>query len=131
MEFLIGTLVAFAGIYIVRKSVMPTLSKKPIQLRFSQSKLFDITKDLVSLDGPSFPERKKTQSAEYEKKNSTRVLYMDNQAYWIENGALTVADVMEDGKVDFESKKGVDTFAMDKVQLDKTIFIVEKLTEGL
>ena len=131
MEFLIGTIVAFAGIYVVRKSVMPTLSKKKIRVAFSQSKLFDVTKDLISLDGPAFPERKPRQSSEYEKKNSMRIIYMDEKAWWIENGSLTVANITEDGKVDFDSKKGVDTFAMDKVQLDKTIFIVEKLTEGL
>jgi hypothetical protein len=36
-----------------------------------------------------------------------------------------------DGKVDDESTTTVDTMGMDKVQLDKTIFIVSKLTEGL
>lgn len=131
MEFLIGTIVAFAGIFIVRKTVMPTINKKRIRLSFSQSKLFDITKDLVPISAPAFPQRPNRQSSEYEKKNSTRVIYIDNQAWWIENGSLTVADIKEDGQVDFENKKGVDTFAMDKVQLDKTIFIVEKLTEGL
>jgi hypothetical protein len=131
MEFLIGTLVAFAGIFVVRKTTMPTLNKKRVRVAFSQSKLFDVTKDLVSLDGPAFPERKPRQSSEYEKKNSMRIIYMDEKAWWIENGSLTVADITDEGKIDFENKKGVDTFTMDKVQLDKTIFIVEKLTEGL
>lgn len=131
MEFLIGTVVAFAGIWAVRKTVVPQLQKKTIKVSFSQSKLFDLTKDLVSLSTPAFPQRKKTQSSEYEKKNSTRIIYMDNQAWWIENGSLTVSAINEDGTPDFENKKGVDTFTMDKVQLDKTIFIVEKLTEGL
>jgi hypothetical protein len=132
MEFLIGTIVAFAGIYIVRKTTLSNrASIKKISLRFSQSKLYDITKDLVSLDGPSFPQRKPRQSTEFEKKNSTRIVYMDDQAWWIENGALVVAGITPEGMIDFENKKGVDTFTMDKVQLDKTIFIVEKLTEGL
>lgn len=131
MEFLIGTIVAFAGIWVVRKTVMPQLQKKHVRVSFSQSKLFDITKDLISIKAPAFPVRPKTQSSEYEKRNSTRVIYMDDQAWWIENGSLTVAGINEDGTPDFENKKGVDTFTMDKVQLDKTIFIVEKLTEGL
>jgi len=42
-----------------------------------------------------------------------------------------VANVDEEGQIDYNSKKGVDTYTMDKIQLDKTIFIVEKLTEGL
>ncbi len=36
-----------------------------------------------------------------------------------------------DGKIDEENKIRVDMMAMDKVELDKMIFIVDKLTEGL
>ncbi len=107
------------------------LKVKPKKIHSSQSILFELTKDLIPVSGPSFPVRPKRQSSEYEKKNTTRIIYMDNQAWWIENGSLTVAGISEDGEIDFESKKGVDTMTMDKVQLDKTIFIVEKLTEGL
>lgn len=132
MEFLIGTIVAFAGMYLVRKITLPKIAQhKKISLRFSQSKLFDITKDLVSLSEPAFPQRKPRQSTDFEKKNSTRVVYMDDKAWWIESGALVFASITPEGLIDFDSKKGVDTFTMDKVQLDKTIFIVEKLTEGL
>jgi hypothetical protein len=75
--------------------------------------------------------RKKTQSSEYEKKNTTRIIFIDSKAYWIESGLLTTAEVDEQGMINYETKSGVDTYTMDKVQLDKTIFIVEKLTEGL
>ncbi len=131
MEFLIGSVVAFVGMYLFRRNATPALSKKPVQIKYSQSKLFEVTKDMISLSGPAFPVRKKRQSSEYEKKNTTRIIYMDNKAWWIESGSLTFANIDEAGQIDFETKMGVDTFAMDEVQLDKTIFIVEKLTEGL
>lgn len=131
MEFLIGSIVTFIGMFFFRKSVIPIVSAKPKKIHSSQSVIFELTKDLIPISGPTFPVRPKRQSSEYEKKNTTRIIYMDNQAWWIESGSLTVADITEEGEIDFESKKGVDTMTMDKVQLDKTIFIVEKLTEGL
>lgn len=131
MEFLIGTLVAFAGMFFIRKKIVPNLIVKPKKIKTSQSVLFNLTKDLIPPSQTFFAPRAKTQSSEYEKKNTTRIIYIDNQAWWIESGLLTVANINEDGEIDFETKKGVDTMTMDKVQLDKTIFIVEKLTEGL
>jgi hypothetical protein len=59
----------------------------------------------------------------------TRVVFVENQAYWIKNNTLFVAD-MEDDMVDEATTREVDTMAMDKVQLEKVIYIVEALTEG-
>lgn len=131
MEFLIGSIIAFIGIYFFRKKVNPILAVKPKKIVSSQSILFNLTKHLVPKSEPTFPVRPNRQSYDWEKKNTTRIIYIDNQAWWIESGSLTVANINDNGEIDFESKKGVDTMTMDKVQLDKTIFIVEKLTEGL
>ena len=61
---------------------------------------------------------------------STRVLIIDNEAYWIKNNTVFMAEVIN-GEVEKETTREVDTMAMDKVQLKKMIFIVEKLKEGL
>jgi hypothetical protein len=51
-------------------------------------------------------------------------------AYWIEDSRVYTAN-FEDGVVDYDNKIVVDMTAIDKVELDKMIFVVERLTEGL
>lgn len=131
MEFFVGTVVTMIGLYLFRKGIDPVIKKKPIKIRHSQSVIHELTKGMANFDAPLFPKTKNSQAYNYDKKNTTRVIYLDNQAWWIESGLLTVANIDEDGQIDYNSKKGVDTYTMDKIQLDRTIFIVEKLTEGL
>lgn len=59
-----------------------------------------------------------------------RVAIIDNLAYWISDNAVFVAGINEDGFIDKESARPIDTMGMDKVELDKIGFIVERLTEG-
>lgn len=58
-----------------------------------------------------------------------RFLLLNGKAYWITDNAVFVADVDDQGIIE-ESKKVVDTMAMDDVQLKEIEFIVNKLTEG-
>lgn len=54
---------------------------------------------------------------------------MGNKAYWIKDNAFYEADL--DGKnIDKESARIVDTMQMDKVQLDKMLFIMDQLRDG-
>ena len=59
-----------------------------------------------------------------------RVLYINNSAYWIEDSTFYTA-TFANGSILEDTKKAVDTMGMDSVELDKMIFIVDKLTEGL
>ena len=132
MEFFIGSVVALIGIYFFNKSAVPELLKRPKNIRWSQARLFELTKDLIPVNAPLFGSNKKpTQSFEYEKRNTTRIVYLGGEAWWIDNGKLTNAPLSEGGEIEYDFKKEVDTYTMDSVELDKTIFIVEKLTEGL
>ena len=73
--------------------------------------------------------KKETQARKYMKQAWVRVVILDDNAYWIKDNALYVAELV-DGAVDKESTKRVDTMSMNKVELDKTMFVVEKLREG-
>jgi hypothetical protein len=66
---------------------------------------------------------------DWEKRNEVRVIIIEGEAYWIVDQTLYVANIV-DGLVDNDTTKKVDTMAMDTVQLEKTQFIVQKLTEG-
>ncbi len=52
------------------------------------------------------------------------------KAYWINDNKLFEAPISEEGLIDYSSSSPIDTMTMDKVELDKISFIVEKLTEG-
>ena len=71
-----------------------------------------------------------TQSMKYFDSINLRILILEEQAYWIKNNAVFVAQVIN-GEIEKDTAKEVDTMAMDKVQLNKLMFIVEKLKEGL
>jgi hypothetical protein len=131
MEFLFGFMVAFATLLFVRRFVLPlnlVASKRISSIRYSQSHIF-------SLVAPSIPYMPvtnyfvPTQSFLNDQKNSQKIIMTEDRAYWIKDNTFYEAQLI-DGEVDKNTTKVVDTMTMDKVELDKMAFIVQKLTEG-
>ncbi len=73
--------------------------------------------------------KSKTQSRRHQEDSTTRVIVVDNEAYWIKNNIFYKAPLVNE-RIDKDSAQQVDTTNMDKVQLDKMLFIVDKLAEG-
>lgn len=69
------------------------------------------------------------QSIKFFDKQHIKVLVFEDQAYWISNNAVYVADFIE-GIVDKDSAQEVDTTTMSDVELKKMILIIDELTEG-
>lgn len=69
-----------------------------------------------------------SQARNHRKSTLVNVIIVDDTAYWIKDNKFFYADVI-DGEFDTQSAKEVDTMNMDKVQLDKMMFIVERLAE--
>jgi hypothetical protein len=128
MEYFLGSVVTLATLFIFGKVFKKKIEPVGRTLRYSQSHIH-------SLLAPVLPTNKQlrkplvSQATEYNKKNSIRILFVDGLAYWIAENKFFVAEIV-DGLIDHESARVVDTMAMDKVQLDKMIFIVDQLTEG-
>lgn len=127
MEYFLGSVITIISLWVFNKFAKTKMQVPPIQITYSQSHVFELIKPFLSDN--IFMQRPATTQA-IKHLISSRVLLMENQAYWIENNTLVVAEVI-DGQIAKETKKAVDTMGMDKVQLDKTIFIVEQLREGL
>jgi hypothetical protein len=72
---------------------------------------------------------KKTQSKNHHDNTNVKVIILDNQAYWIKNNIFYKAPLV-DQVIDKDSAEEVDTISMDRVQLDKMLFIMDKLREG-
>jgi len=71
-----------------------------------------------------------TQSKKHYDKTNVKVIILDNQAYWIKDNIFYKAPI-NGQSIDKESAEEVDTINMDKVQLDKMLFIMDKLREGI
>jgi hypothetical protein len=95
---------------------------------FTQSRKVQLIKDYIDNVIAPKPEIK-TQSKEHTKKNSIKAFFLADNVYWIENGFLVMARLTDNG-IDETTKKKVDTHSLNKVELDKISFIVDKLTEG-
>ncbi len=84
---------------------------------------------------PLLPEIKKyknkmvTQSSKHEERTNIKVVIFDNKAYFVKNGTFYCAE-MNGTEIDGASATLVDTIGMDKVQLDKMLFIMDQLRDG-
>lgn len=128
MEYLFGAIVTATTIFFTyRWFVKTAVPRKSIKIVVSQSRTNELFKKVFMPD-PSFPKATSQAMKDFDAK-STRVLIIDNEAYWIKNNTVFVAEVI-DGEVEKETTREVDTMAMDKVQLDKMLFIMDQLRDG-
>jgi hypothetical protein len=130
MEFLLGTVFAFFAILFTRKFIltqdlMRETSINSVIYRQSHIKLLTQAAHQYFFMPPPIA----TQSRKILEKSQIRIIFSENRAYWIKNNMFLQADLVN-GEVDDSTTKVVDTMTMDKVELDKMIFIVQKLTEG-
>lgn len=130
MEYAIGSLICLIVIVVGNRVLKPyakDLNRSVI--KYSQSHVYSLIAPVLDYV-PKNRVRDNTQSSKFVEDSYIRVVIVESSAYWIKDHALYTADVGEEG-VDKSTTRRVDTMAMDKVQLDKTLFIVEKLREGL
>jgi hypothetical protein len=128
MEYFLGSLITLLIMAYFSKRTQQVMSKKLKSVQLSQSYIDSLVSQKI-LDVLLPPEKKKTQSTNHFKKDEVRVIVIEGEAYWIVNQTLYVANLV-DGTVDNDTTRKVDTMTMDDVQLEKTQFIVQKLTEG-
>jgi hypothetical protein len=72
----------------------------------------------------------RTQSKVHYDKTNIKVIIFDSQAYWIKDNIFYRAPIVNE-IIDKDSAEQVDTIHMDRVQLDKMLFIMDKLREGI
>lgn len=131
MEFFAGILFAFATIYFVRRFIIndKNISENKVgSIKHRQSHLFELVAPY--LNSEQFHVLPDTQAYRHESSSKIRIFLYNNVAYWIRNNALYQADLVN-GEIDESTTKVVDTMALDKVQLDEMVFIVQQLTEGM
>lgn len=131
MEFLLGVVLAFLAILFTRKFVLTedVLEETAIaSVVYRQSHIRLLTQ--AAGQYLFSPPPRATQSRKILEKNQTRIVFSEDTAYWIKNNMFLQAALVN-GEIDDSTTKVVDTIAMDRVELDKMAFIVQKLTEGI
>ncbi len=130
MEYLIGSFTTFALVLLMSFFKKDSTEKQKVTVRYSQSHIFDLVRPLLPPISNKPIKKRISQSTKYEEKTNIRVLIIDNVAYWVKENVFYKASVLNNG-VDSDTTQVVDTIGMDSVELDKMLFIMDRLREGL
>jgi hypothetical protein len=128
VEYLLGSFATLIAVIVANKVLRNKLNKETkTTVRYSQSHVYNLLSPVLDYV-PMIKPFKESQAYKYLESLYIKVMIVGNEAYWIKDNALYTASLVE-GEVDKNTTQKVDTMAMDKVQLEKTMFIVEKLRE--
>lgn len=129
MDFILGAALSMLCTFVTYKFLVPYVKNRKVELFYKQSDVFETIKPALPILN-ELKEMPETQASKYfDSKYTVKVMMFENQAYWIKDNSVFVADIV-DGNVDKSGAKVIDTMAMDKVQLDRLSFIIETLTKG-
>jgi hypothetical protein len=119
------TLIVFCYILII---VNKKRKKSFNKVLYRQSDMHNILKDFFFKD--IFDDKVVTsQSKIWKEKQTTRVVIINEKAYWVSNNMFYVGDTVN-GKVQPETGKPLDTTKMSKKEIDKMLFILDNLKNG-
>lgn len=130
MEYFLGSLITFVLMFIFARSFYNNDEPKrhKSMYRYSQRNIHYIVRPFL----PPIIETKKigkTQSRKHFDKTNVRIVIVAEEAFWIKDNTLYTAKMTDEG-LDKETTSVVDTMSMDKVQLDKMLFIIDQLRDG-
>ena len=129
MEYLIGSAFTLLCLYVVFKIInIDSIDPRMPKLRYSQSYIHSIVSPLL----PPLSDLKKrlvSQATKHYDSVNVKVIILGNSAFWIKNNVFYTANIDDEG-INKESTRVVDTMNMDKVQLDKMLFILDQLRDG-
>ena len=129
MEYFLGSLLTLIAMFVTTRLVSSeskTTDKSPF--RYSQSHIHEIISPLVP-DLRSYKKEVLRQSSKQEERTNIKVVIFDNKAYFVKDGTFYCAE-MHGTDIDGANATLVDTMGMDKVQLDKMLFIMDQLRDG-
>lgn len=129
MEYFLGSSLTLVAMFITTRLVSSQkniVKKSPF--RYSQSHIHEIISPLVP-DLRHYKKIVERQSSKQEEKTNIKVVIFDNKAYFVKDGTFYCAE-MHGTEIDGANATLVDTMGMDRVQLDKMLFIMDQLRDG-
>jgi hypothetical protein len=119
------TLITFWGILIIINKKRKKYFNK---ILYRQSDMHNILKDFFFKDIDN-DKVFMSQSKIWKEKQTTKVVILDQKAYWISNNIFYVGEAVN-GKVKPETGQPLDTSNMSKREIDKMLFILDNLKNG-
>jgi hypothetical protein len=119
------TTVAFSCILII---INKKRKKSFNRVLYRQSDMHNILKDFFFKDIDN-DKVFMSQSKIWKEKQTTKVVILDQKAYWISNNIFYVGEAVN-GKVKPETGEPLDTSNMSKREIDKMLFILDNLKNG-
>ena len=129
MEYFLGSVITMIAMFITTRLILPrTLKTKTSNFRYRQSHIHALVMPLLP-DIKFYKKKMITQSSKHNEKMNIKVVIFDKKAYFVKDGSFYCADI-EGESINKYSATVVDTIGMDKVQLDKMLFIMDQLRDG-
>jgi hypothetical protein len=129
MEYFLGSAITMLAMFITTRLISSRSFKvKDNPFRYSQSHIHTLIIPLIP-ELKNYKKKPITQSSKHEDRTNIKVVILDNKAYFVKGGIFYCAD-MNGQYIDNSSTSVVDTIGMDKVQLDKMLFIMDQLRDG-
>lgn len=129
MEYFLGSVITLIAMFVTTRLISSQKNiTQDITPRYSQSHIHSIIAPLL----PELKDYRKprvSQSAKHEDRTNIKVVILDNKAYFVKDGTFYCAE-MDGTYIDSANATLVDTMGMDRVQLDKMLFIMDQLREG-
>ena len=95
---------------------------------YSQSSIHLMIKDFLPKTLYERP-RQQSQSLKHVEKNTIKVIFIEDKAYWVSNNIFYCAEAIG-GSVNVDTTEPIDTANMSKKDIDKMLFILDNLKNG-
>jgi hypothetical protein len=129
MEYFLGSAITMIAMFITTKMInFRVKNVKENPFRYGQSHIHMLLLPLMP-DLKNYRKPRVSQSTKHTDKINIKVIIYEKKAYFVKNGTFYCADMHED-QIDSANARLVDTMSMDKVQLDKMLFIMDQLRDG-
>lgn len=128
MSYFVGAMTTLIVFFAATKFVMNHNSEQNnTGIIYRQSHIHEIIRPILPIiEANQEPKIIKRQSRNHENKINVKVIIVNDIAYWIKDNAFYMAP-MNGMFIDKERATVVDTMGMDKVELDKMLFIMDEL----
>ena len=128
MQELIAIGLTLPLVWVILKLMRKKARKKFSKTLYRQSDIHRLLKYFFSIRLPN-NEGPSSQLTKRKEKNMTKVIFVDNQAYWVSENTFFVAESIN-GEIQRQTARPVNTNGLSKIDLNKMLFILDSLKNG-
>ena len=128
MQELIAAGLTLPFVWVILKLMRKKARKRFSKTLYRQSDVHKLLKYFFSIR-LSNNEEPISQLTKRKEKNMTKVIFADNQAYWVSENTFFVAESVN-GEIQRQTARPVNTNGLSKVDLNKMLFILDSLKNG-